>query len=181
MSPFIETFSGTRFQPLNPVVQDIWIEDIAHALSNQCRFSGHTREFYSVAEHCVRCAELLEEWGEDESIQFWGLMHDASEAYLVDLATPLKQSAFGEAYRAAETPLMRAICYRFDMPPTEPERVRFADAVMLATEARDLMPNRPEHWKNLMAKPHDNRISAWPPKIAEFRFLEKFHSLEKRR
>jgi hypothetical protein len=181
MTPIIETFMGIGFQPLNPRIEDVWLEDIAHALSNQCRYSGHVREFYSVAEHCVRASELLEEWGEDEATQLWGLMHDASEAYLVDLPTPLKQNEFGELYRGAENVLMRAICERFTMSSIEPEIVRVADGVMLATEVRDLMPNKREHWKNLMVRAHDMRISAWPPKIAEHRFLQRFRELNRGR
>jgi 5'-deoxynucleotidase YfbR-like HD superfamily hydrolase len=181
MTPFIETFAGERFQPLTPTLDSIWIEDIAHALGNQCRFTGHTREFYSVAEHSVRVSWLLEEWGDDDAVQFWGLMHDASEAYLGDWSTPLKQSDAGTEYRAAERRLMRAICDRFSMSPTEPEAVRLADAVMLATEARDLMPNKPQHWAALMVRPHHERIAAWSPKEAKQQFLYRFHDLDGRR
>jgi hypothetical protein len=70
----ITTFSDVRFWPLLPNPDDIRIEDIAHALSNQCRFAGHAREFYSVAEHCVRVSQLCRP---EEAL--WGLLHDASE------------------------------------------------------------------------------------------------------
>src|ERR1017187_10636100 len=76
----ITTFSGIHFWPLLPNPADIRIEDIAHALSNQCRFAGHAREFYSVAEHSVRVSQLCPP--EDA---LWGLLHDASEAYLTDV------------------------------------------------------------------------------------------------
>lgn len=181
MTAFIETYLGERFQPLAPNPASIFIEDIAHALSNQCRFSGHTREFYSVAQHSVLVSELLEEWGEDEDVCLWGLMHDASEGYLVDLPTPLKQAEFGNDYRFAEKHLMRIICLRFGMTTMEPERVRVADAVMLATEARDLMPFKKEHWGALQVRPRDERIDPWIPKVAEFRFLERFRWLDGRR
>jgi 5'-deoxynucleotidase YfbR-like HD superfamily hydrolase len=178
MQPFIETFTGTAFRPLAPVLDDIWIEDIAHALSNQCRFSGHVREFYSVAEHSVRVSELLEEWGEDRDVQFWGLLHDASEAYLVDLPTPLKQSEeFGEFYRTAEEQLMRMICNKFGMVERMPDPVKIADAVLLATEARDLMPYVPKHWSNLMVKPMGRRIIPTSPAVSKYTFLQRFHSL----
>lgn len=181
-TPFIETFTGTRFQPLAPIVGDVWIEDIAQALSHQCRFSGHVREFYSVAEHCVRVSWLLEEWGEDEDVQLWGLLHDASEAYLVDLPTPLKgDGLIGPGYQAAERRLMRVICERFDLAPLEPERVRVADAVLLATEVRDLMPNKPEHWRGLVVRPHEDRLAPWTSKDARRHFLERFHALDGRR
>ncbi len=181
MTPFIETFTGQRFTPLAPTPEMIWVEDIAHALSNLCRFNGHVREFYSVAEHSVRVSWVLEEWGEDEDVQFWGVNHDAWEAYAGDWATPLKQSEIGAGYRLAEARGMRAICQRFSMAETMPEAVRIADAVMLATEARDLMPFKPEHWRGLMVKPLEDRIAPWSPKEARQRFLARFHDLDGRR
>ncbi len=180
-SPFIETATGTRFHPLAPIMNDIWIEDIAHSLANICRFNGHVREFYSVAEHSIRVSWLLENWGEDEDVQFWGLMHDASEAYIGDWATPLKQSEIGDGYLQVEHNLMRTICRRFSLTETMPEPVKVADAVMLATEARDLMPNKPEHWRGLVVKPDDEHIAAWSPKEAKQHFLERFHDLDGRR
>lgn len=179
MSPFIETFTGERFQPLTPSIDTIWIEDIAHHLSNECRFSGATAVHYSVAEHSFRVSRLLEIWGHDHDDQFWGLMHDASEAYLRDLPTPLKQHPeLGDAYRRAEKRLMKAICERFSMPETQPACVDLADAVMLATEVRDLMPGRPEHWKGLMVRPDEREIIPWEPKFAEQRFLARFRELD---
>lgn len=180
MTPFIETFLGERFQPLAPVPSSIFVEDIAHALSNQCRFAGHTRVHYSVAEHSVRVSWLVEEWGADEAVQLWALMHDASEAYLVDLPTPLKQSEFGQAYRQAEAELMNVICERFGMAPPEPEIVKAADLTMLATEARDLMPHKPAHWGELVG-PLPDRISPWSARMAEQHFIERFRDLDGRR
>ncbi len=171
MSPFIETFSGERFQPLKPILETIRIEDIAHALSNQCRFSGHTKTHYSVAEHSVRVSP--------PAVCFWGLLHDASEAWLVDLPTPLKaHPAIGDEYRKAEKRLMRAVCRAFELPLREPAAVKLADAVLLATEVRDLMYGRPSHWVALVAKPHAAVIVPWGPIEAERRFLKRFNQLE---
>lgn len=182
LHPFIETFTGARFQPIAPIVEDIAIEDIAHALANQCRFSGHTRVFYSVAEHSLRVAMLVAEWGEDVDVQTWALLHDASEAYLVDLPTPLKtHPTIGEGYQRAERVLMRAVCERFHLDPKMPEPVRIADAILLATEVRDLMPAKPEHWSALAFRPHDIRIAPWAPHVAERNFLRWFRGLESRR
>jgi hypothetical protein len=176
--PFIETFLGERFQPLKPVLETIRIEDIAHALSNQCRFSGHTRVHYSVAEHSVRVARLLISWGQDEQTVLWGLLHDASEAYLVDLPTPLKSDpAIGDAYRRAEKRLMHAVCRAFELPLREPSSVRLADAVLLSTEVRDLMYGRPSHWDALVAKPIEEKIEPWGPFEAEREFLRMFREL----
>lgn len=171
---FIETYSGRSFRPLAPAVGDIVIADIAHALSQQCRFSGHTAVPYYVAQHCVLVSELLEKWGERREVQQWGVMHDASEAYLVDIPAPLKQTRAFAAYRAAEQQLMEAICERFGMTPFEPAIVRKADAVLLATEARDLMPNRREHWGALKETPMADRIVPWSAQEAESKFLRRF-------
>jgi hypothetical protein len=177
MLPFIETRSGVSFWPLDPKVSDIRIEDIAHALSNQCRFSGHTREHYSVAEHCVRVSELLEAWDCSREIQLWGLLHDASEAYLVDIPAPLKGQPAFAPYLEAERRLMLAICERFDLPLDEPAWVRAADGVLLATEARDLMAFRPEHWSKLTHASLKESIVPWNHEAARSYFLMRFRAL----
>jgi len=175
---FIELRSGTRFEPLAPDPRRINIEDIAHALSNQCRFSGHTRTHYSVAEHSVRVANLLWEWREPVDVQFWGLLHDASEAFLVDLPSPLKHHPGFAAYRDAEAACMAAVCERFGLPPEMPAAVAKADSVLLSTEARDLMAYVPEHWSKLPHPPHADRIEPWPSTVARARFLALYDELD---
>lgn len=174
MMPIIETRSGIGFSPLAPVVPHIRIDDIAHALSNQCRFSGHTRAFYSVAEHSARVAQLLKSWGCDSHVQLWGLLHDASEAYLVDIPAPLKCQPEFSAYRDAEARLMQAVCTRFGLPAREPPEVRRADAVLLATEARDLMPFTPAYWSKLAERPLPERIAPWSSAVAKTAFIDTF-------
>lgn len=174
---FIETRGGVRFRPMHPRVEDIAIGDIAHALSQQCRFSGHTRVHYSVAEHSVRVSDLIEAQGFPLGSALWGLLHDASEAYLVDIPSPLKcLPAFAE-YRESEEILMLAICVRFGLAPEEPPSVRRADEILLATEARDLMPFRPEHWSTLRAMPMSEVIRPWDSMTAKARFLHRFEEL----
>ncbi len=173
---FIETYSGIPFRPLSPERNDICIKDIAHALSHQCRFAGHTRTFYSVAEHSVRVSILLQDQGHTPQTILWGLLHDASEYALVDIPTPLKQSTAFSAYRDAEIALMKVICERFGMAEKEPPAVRTADAVLLATEARDLMPSRPEHWGALTQPPLEKVIFPWTSTEAERCFLVRFAS-----
>ena len=174
---FIETRSGRRFTPLAPLASDICIEDIAHALAHQCRFAGHTREHYSVAEHSVRVANLLWDRGFSRVVQLWGLLHDASEAYLTDIPAPLKWSDVFAPYRAAEARLMLAVCERFHLPIEEPPAVRVADAVLLATEARDLMAYAPEHWTNLSEAPLIEAITPWHATSAKRSFLKTFEEL----
>src|ERR1019366_10480236 len=127
---FIGTFSGLRFWPLGPNPAKILIEDVAHALAHQCRFSGHASKFYSVAEHSVHVSRLcLPEHA------LWGLLHDASEAYLVDLPRPLKLLPEFAAYREAERRLQRAVAVRFGLPEDQPASVTEADDTMLWIEA----------------------------------------------
>ena len=134
----IATFSGVRFWPLLPNPDDILIADIAHALAHQCRFGGHSREFYSVAEHSVHVSKLC--LPEDA---FWGLLHDASEAYLVDLPRPLKLLPEFAPYREAECRLQRAVAVRFGLPPDQPASVTEADDTMLWIEAHSLLGSMP--------------------------------------
>lgn len=177
MSGYIETYTGKAFFPLAPATEDIDIRDIVRALSHQCRFSGHARQFYSVAEHSVRVALLLGRAGHDRKTRMWGLLHDASEAYLVDVPSPLKVLPEFEVYREAEKRLMVCICERFGLDYVEPACVRIADLVLLATEARDLMPFRPEHWANLPYPPMRETIVPWSAEVACENFLECFEGL----
>ncbi|HAF5811207.1 TPA: HD family hydrolase, partial [Salmonella enterica] len=82
---FIQTLSGKQFDYLSATIDDIDIEDIAVALSNICRFSGHLPKFYSVAQHSVLCSQLV-----SPEFAFEALMHDAAEAYCQDIPAPLK-------------------------------------------------------------------------------------------
>lgn len=179
MEPFIETYTGRTFKPLEPEWSDVRIEDIAHALGNQCRYSGHSRFRYSVGEHSVRVSEAIEEAGGSYVEQMWGLLHDASEAYLVDLPTPLKATrALGDPYRAAESLLMAAICHRFGLPKKQPEIVGVFDVRLLATEVRDLMHGERDYWKKIKAEPLPGRIRPWADGVAEAEFLRRFRRLE---
>lgn len=180
MSSQIMTASGLRIDPLNPEPQLMQASDIAHALSNQCRFTGHTREFYSVAEHSVRVASfLLEELDAGKDVAFIGLMHDASEAYLSDIARPVKHAAgFGDAYREIEDGLQQALSERFGIPYPYPEIIHFADNALLEAEGRDIMPDGFE-FEALLNYPHT--ITPWEPKMARAQFLSLYTYLAGKR
>jgi len=169
----ISTFSGIRFWPLLPNPADIRIEDIAHALSKQCRFAGHSREFYSVAEHCVRVSQHCRP--EDA---LWGLLHDASEAYLSDVPAPLKELPEFEAYRAAERSLQGTIALRFGLPIEQPRSITEADRAVLGIEIRDLL--RPLGGRQPGTTPQETKLAItnpWQPRIAKARFLSRFREL----
>jgi uncharacterized protein len=127
------TFTGRQYWPEDPRPEDIDIEDIAHALAHQCRFGGHCREFYSVAQHSVLVSEAC-----PPEHALWGLLHDASEAYLVDVPRPAKRAM--PEYVRMEAAMMAAVCKRFGLSAEMPAAVKLADEATLAAEARDLMP-----------------------------------------
>jgi hypothetical protein len=170
---WIQTFTGKRFWPFDPDPDDIDIKDIAHALSNLCRFGGHTKFFYSVAEHSINvCRECHRVDG------LWGLLHDASEAYLLDLPSPVKHHPDMQLYREAEARLMEMICQRFGLPIVCPDSVHLADAELLATEAQQLIGPQVQPWID-MPEPLSMLLSGLKPEIAERTFLTFFNVLYK--
>lgn len=168
---WIQTHSGRRFNPLNPNPDAIVIQDIAHALSMQCRFSGHCKQFYSVAQHSVLVSYIC-----DSADALWGLLHDASEAYLVDVPRPLKRSGKFDAYIDFEQNMQAAICKRFGLTVKEPPSVKKADTTLLATEARDLMSPLHPDWKQ-PTEPLPFKIEAWGPEKAKDMFMKRFFEL----
>lgn len=168
---WIQTYTGRRFTPTNPNPDAIIIQDIAHALSMQCRFGGHVKTFYSVAQHCVLVSYICN--FEDA---FWGLMHDASEAYLVDVPRPLKHSGKLDAYIEFEGKVQAAICKRYDLPEKEPASIKKADTILLVTEARDLLPNKRSDW-TLTAEPLPFKINPLGPREAKDLFMKRFYEL----
>lgn len=128
----IRTFTGIYIDIQDPQPEDICIEDIAHALSNLCRFGGHTMRFYSVAEHCLRTVELVE-----PKHKLAALLHDASEAYLIDMPSPIKQLL--PDYCKIESWLLEVIAEKFGFEYPLPKEVKLADKDMLETEWLELM------------------------------------------
>jgi len=170
IEPFIETYNGRRFWPLDPRVEDVSIIDIAHALSHQCRFTGHSKVYYSVAEHCVRVSYAC-----DPEDALWGLLHDASEAYMHDIATPIKYQPEFAAYRKAEAKLQTVIFEAFGLHGPCPASVKQADIDLLLTEKRDLMlPS--ERWP-FEGKPQVELIVPYSHKDAKSKFLARYMQL----
>lgn len=185
---WIQTHTGRKVFPLWLKASDVCIEDIAHHLSHLCRFTGATKEFYSVAQHSVyvslQCVDGLKnaDDGERNLLALCGLLHDASEAYLIDLPRPLKRHADFAFYRTAEADAMLAIASAFDLPARFQELacIKQADGRVLATEARDLMaPLHPE-WRSLL-EPYPRRIYGWSPELAKSVFVSRFEELTRAR
>lgn len=119
---WLQTYTGRRIELFDPRPEQIDIEDIAHALAHECRYAGHVKEFYSVAQHSVIVSRLCE-----PQDALWGLLHDGAEAYLGDVVKPLKVTGAFAAFREMEMRMQLAICSRFGLPPEEPASVKRID------------------------------------------------------
>ncbi|MBV8346940.1 MAG: hypothetical protein JOZ49_05210 [Mycolicibacterium sp.] len=172
---WIQTYRGRQFWPLQPRAEEVFLDDIAHALARQCRFSGHCLAFYSVAQHSILVSQCAPP-GEDP---LWGLLHDAAEAYLIDMARPVKHSPMLDGFRQVEDLVMAAICRRFGIAKTQPAWVKHADRVVLATEKRDVMAPPARPWTPGL-EPLPEPIRPLGPLDAERAFHERFAELQHR-
>ena len=179
--PYIQTSSGRWVNPFEPDPAQLDPDDIARALANVCRFGGHTRAFYSVAQHSVIVSELVEERGGDVEDVFAALMHDATEAYLGDMPHPIKhRSPLGAAFKAAEDRLESVLRERFAIKPDVPE-IKRVDRALLATE-RQAFSSISWDWPELEGiEPLALELTAWAPDEAARRFSERYAELAARR
>lgn len=168
---WILTQSGQQFDLLRPTASMIKPVDIAHALSRLCRFNGHTRAHYSVAQHSLIVASLV-----PVEHQLVALLHDATEAYIGDMTRPLK--AVMPEYQHVERQIWIAVCDRFDIPIDLPACVKQADMVALATERRDLMPEHPGAWDCLHGiVPREDVIVPFSAESASIMFFSRLMDL----
>lgn len=172
MQPTILTSTGRTFNFLHPEQCEFVIEDIAHALSNICRFTGHPREFYSVAQHAFYVSTIVPPQHARAA-----LLHDGTEAYLSDMSSPLK--ALMPAYKELEHKVERLLLSSFGLPPDLHPCIKQADLEMLATEKRDLMPPNAMDWTILdgIRPRQDLCITPWPPGMAKAFFLKRYQEL----
>lgn len=197
---WMQTFSGVQFWPLDPRPEDIHLADIAHALSNLCRFGGHC-PFYSVAQHSVMVSVAAEAsyrgqldepgpvprqgngfGGTREQVRAMaviGLLHDATEAYLIDVPRPIKRNLAG--YHEIEARLAHEIGVRFGFPLVDlPRCVKEADERALFTEKRDLLKPAPAPWtiaQGVSSEPLPIKVQPVGPEIARELFLERAKEL----
>jgi hypothetical protein len=163
---FLTLHSGLRIDARRIMPDEIRIDDIAHALSHLCRFAGHVPTFYSVAQHSLIVCELLPK---EPLLQLQGLLHDATEAYLVDVPHYVKHSPELEGYRRLEADLETKILNRFGLPSTLDPRVKMADRS--ATEIE---------WRQMMRRetvPGVYPILPWASSMARMTFLAEYRKI----
>lgn len=156
----IRTFTGEYVNVFDPDPETIKIEDISHSLSMQCRFGGHLRSFYSVAQHCLNCSYIISR----EYLQLGALLHDASEAYLLDIPRPIKQRL--PDYKKIEDNLMVVIAkkFRFDYPLHD--EIKKVDEFYLKSE-----------WIHLVINDYPYMMNAKDIDATEQQFLRRFNEL----
>lgn len=171
MRPDILTASGHYFNFVDTQHNRVLIEDIARGLANTCRFAGQTNAYYSVAQHSVLVSQIV-----PAEHARHGLMHDAAEAYMCDMPSPLKRLL--PDYRALEKRIEAVVLGAFGLSLPLPETVKLADLMLLATEQRDLMPSHSDEW-HLIANvtPLPERIEPLSPHDAERLFLARWREL----
>ena len=172
---YIATASGKQFFLLEPRLEDIDINDIAHSLSMQCRWTGHCKFHYSVAQHSYYCSLIG-----PESEAFDRLMHDSAEAFVGDLNRPLKHyTEAGIAYRRQEAIVQKAIAQRFGFSVIEPKSVKLADNSMLYAERDQIVGYKFEEAEDWERYNENNGIviEEWLPSKAKQMFLNRFNEL----
>lgn len=183
MTPWIVTHSGVAFTPLDPKAKDVRIRDIAHHLARICRFTGATSCFYSVAQHSCLVSRLVPQEG---LLPLAGLLHDAAEAYLWDIASPLKSRVLFrtehglESASMVEWRILQALqeFLGLDLPFSD-QRIKAADMSLFETEVVTFMPFAPLY--PAKARPADIQIPlGWNERKAEEEFLKRYRQCRKR-
>jgi len=175
IKPAILLNSGTYFNFIDPHHSEFDISDIALGLANTARFGGQSSSFYSVAQHSVLVSAIV-----PQGLALDALMHDAAEAFIGDIPTPLKQLLL--AYKEIEAKVEDAIFAKMDILHTKSPYIKRADLILLATELRDLMPEPGDKWEILdNVEPLEQKIIAVGPNEAFHMFMDRYRYLHGRR
>lgn len=175
--PWITTISGKRFFFLDGKADDVILEDMAIALSRSPRWAGHTKKFFSVAQHSVLTAELVKEKGGTNLEQRKALFHDGTEAYMTDIPSPLKKMI--PRFKEIENEVWIKIARKFfGRKILIGKLVKQCDTIMLSTEARDLFSFPPlGGWVEHCPPPWEHRIKPVGHVAAYNLFINKYKEL----
>lgn len=168
-APWTQTHTGLAFDALTPDPGAVDIRDIAHALSQTCRFGRMAKPFYSVAEHSVHVSRIV------PTIE--ALLHDAAEAYSPFGDVPRPYKHLFPAVRDVEDRIGLAIALHFCIDWPHSDDIKVADAIILADEKARLFPRSPRPW-HLPYPAAGIKIECWSPLKAEYEFLKRFRELE---
>lgn len=177
----IETISGAMFDYTKPEVN---VVDVAHGLAYICRFGGHVRRFYSVAEHSILVARMVEALNPDLAVA--ALWHDAHEAYIGDLPSPLKKIV-GDEYKIIAARIDEAVSSLAGVTVEELHHpiVKAADNLAVAYEASQLKGGNGPGWDFTTAMRHDQAEAAglgelgMIPEEGKQKFLKEVERLAK--
>ncbi len=136
----IVTYLGEVITLLDIGNAKINLEDIAHGLSYTCRFAGQCKDFYSVARHSINSLRVAEHFGYNDELKLYTLLHDASEAYICDIPSPLKKLL--PAYKKYENDFQTNIYKTFGLPEITDDKkklVKEIDNIMFSKEWKVLM------------------------------------------
>jgi hypothetical protein len=180
---WMETYTGVRFFPLEPRAADVRSVDIAHSLSNQCRYAGHSRFNYSVAQHSVLLCDWVLRNGNPADphetmlggYAFTALMHDCAEAYLCDLPRPIKYRS--PEFLKMEAELERVVFPVFNLEYPIPPWMKAIDSRIVVDEREQVTSRSGHEWSTDGLKPLGIRIRRWSNRKAERKFLQRFHYL----
>lgn len=167
---WIQVYQGKVFDFVNPTEQMIDIENIAHSLSMLCRFGGHCKWFYSVAQHCCYAYDAAKPENKKEA-----LLHDASEAYIQDIVRPLKRRL--PDYNVYESNIERLIAKKFNLPYPMSKEVKYIDNQLCNTEKLQIMHPCSKAWIPLPSPLHI-RIFFWSPNRARDEFMDRWEKVK---
>jgi uncharacterized protein len=172
---WIQTYTGRAFHFADFRSDDICIEDIAHALSMECRYGGHCAWHYSVAQHSVHVYDALVDFNLDDETLRQGLLHDAPEAYIKDIPRPLKET-LGPGYKALDKAIWHAICIRYGVIPDIAPIVKEIDLRLALDEKAALLSRGHKEWTGISSRfqPLGITIPEWSPSRAKTEFINRF-------
>lgn len=180
---WIQTYTGKKFRYDNLADNEYDINDIAHSLAMQPRYGGHCLAEYSIAEHCALLHDYCAAKGYEPDVCYWALMHDAPEAYLLDLFAPLKEylrSVSGEArsaYDVLESNIMTMIALRHGLSDFKPPSlIKELDYRIRGDEAAQVMSAC--EWDDSFV-PLGIQTQRWPWPTAETMFKHRYRECRK--